>query len=94
MNPDAQEIVKRYLAGELDLESAAKGIHTGGEFGLYYSPGITSLLDQERLESLLGRVLWLGLRESSSDNAPDQPFGAAEFRAIANGVFFDSTDET
>ena len=52
--------------------------------------GQSTPTDQERIERLLGRVLWLGLRESSPEGAPDQPFGAAEFRAITEGVFFDA----
>jgi hypothetical protein len=93
VNLEAPELVRRYLAGELDLESAAKGIHMSGEFGLYYSHDVTTAEDRERLETLFGRVLWLSLREGSPDSVPDEPFGAAEFRDIAKGVFFDASGE-
>lgn len=93
MNSEALEILRRYLAGELDLESAAQSLHLNKEFGLHYSHETTTAEDRERIENLFGRVLWLALRESSPDNAPDQPFGAAEVRAILNDTFFDAPHE-
>jgi hypothetical protein len=93
VNLEGVEIVKRYLAGELDLEAAAESLHLRDEFGLYYSAETTSAEDRERIENLFGRVLWLKLRESSPNNVPDQPFGAAEIRAILNDTFFDALDE-
>ena len=93
MNPEALDIVRRYLAGEVDLESAAQSLRLNGEFGLYYSRETTTAEDQERIENLLGRVLWLSLREASPDSVPDDPFGAAEFRALAKNTFFDAPDE-
>ncbi len=93
MNAKAPDIVRRYLGGELDLESAAQSIHMSGEFGLYYSRDATTAEDRERIETLFGRVLWLCLREASPDSVPDEPFGAAEFRDIATGVYFDAPGE-
>jgi hypothetical protein len=86
VNPKSIEIVQRYLAGDLDLESAAHGIHAGGDFGLHYSPETTSAADQERIEALLGRVFWLAMREANPGSVPDRPFGAEEFRAIAKSM--------
>lgn len=83
VNAKSLEIVQRYLAGDLDLEAAAHAIHTGGDFGLQYSPGTTSAADQERIEALFGRVFWLSMREADPARVPDKPFGAEEFRAIA-----------
>ncbi len=94
MNPQSLEIVERYLAGEVDLESAAQAMHMDGEFGLHFSPDNTTPADQERIEALFGRVIWLSFRESSPDSVPDQPFGAAEFRAIADAFLDHAGDET
>ena len=93
LNLEAAEILSRYLAGELDLESAAQRLHLTPEFGWYYSHETTTAEDRERIENLFGRVLWLSLRESSPDSVPEQPFGAAEFQAIANETFFDAPHE-
>jgi hypothetical protein len=87
----SQDIVRRYVAGELDLESAAQGIHESGEWSLFYSPSDTSPADLERIQALFGRVLWLSMRESDPDSVPDHPFGAEEFRAFA--AFRDASDE-
>ena len=83
MDSKAQEATRRYLAGELDLDSAAQTIHECGEWSLSYSPNATTPTDQERIEMLFGRVMWLAMRESNPDGVPDHPFGAEEFRAFA-----------
>jgi hypothetical protein len=87
VNAKSLEIVQRYLVGGLDLEAAAHELHTCGDFGLQYSPGTISAADQERIETLFGRVFWLGMRETDPARAPDKPFGAEEFRAIAKEMF-------
>ena len=87
VHPKSFEIVQRYLAGDLDLEAAADGLHTGGDFALQYSPGTISAADQERIETLFGRVFWLSMRAAKPASVPDQPFGAEEFRAIAKEMF-------
>jgi hypothetical protein len=93
MNPKVPEIVQRYLAGEIDLESAARTISAEGEWSLYVADGDVGTVDRERIEALFGRVLWLTLRESSPGNLPDTPWGAAEFREIASNEFFDDPDK-
>jgi len=89
VKPEAAEILRRYLAREIDLESAAQSLHATGEYGLFYTNETTTAEDRERIEELFGRLLWLEFRKSSPESVPDQPFGAAEFRAIANENFFE-----
>ena len=87
MNAKSLVIVQRYLAGDLDLEAAAHALHTCGDFGLQYSPGTISAAEQERIETLFGRVFWLSMREADPARVPEKPFGAEEFRAIAREMF-------
>jgi len=93
MNSKSLDIIMRYLSGDLCLESAAEELHRGGEFAIFSAPDVSGSTDHGRLEELMGRVLWLTLRESSPDNVPETPFGAAEIREIASGVFFDESSE-
>jgi hypothetical protein len=93
MNAKVRDIVRRYLAGAIDLDSAARSLKTEEEWSLSFNRGVASTTEQERMEALCGRVLWFKLRESSPENAPDTPFGAAEFRQIMNDEFFDESDE-
>ncbi len=93
MNSKSLDIIKRYLSGDLGLESAAEELHRGGDFAIASSPDASGSADHARLEELFGRVLWLTLRESSPDNVPETPFGAAEIRELASGVFFDEGSE-
>ena len=88
MSAKALEFVQRYLAGELDLESAAQRIHDDGEFGMYYTDTETTPAQRELLNELMGRVLWLAARETP-EGAPDKPFGAEDIRAMIDGTFFD-----
>ncbi len=93
MNSKTLHIIKRYLSGDLGLESAAEELHRAGEFAIFSAPDVSGSTDHWRLEELMGRVLWLTLRESSPDNVPETPFGAAEIREMVSGVFFDEASE-
>jgi len=82
MSPESLELVRRYLAGELNVDAAAQGLQKAGDLALQYSPGEISTEERERMETLFGRVFWLSMREVNPDRVPETPFGAAEFRAI------------
>lgn len=94
MDSKIPNVVQRYLAGELDIELAARAISTEAEWGLFLTRTDISAADQERMEALFGHTLWLTLRDSSPENVPDTPFSAAEFRQMASGAFSDRPDET
>ena len=87
MNAKSLEIIQCYLAGDLALDAAAQELHTCGDFSLSYSPGAISAVDQERIETLLGRVFWLSMYKADPGRVPARPFGAEEFRAIAKEMF-------
>ena len=93
MNSKALDILHRYLAGTLDLQSASEDISKLGEYSLAFSSADTNSIDRQRIEELFGRVLWLTLREDDPENVPETPFGATEFRAMLNGTFFDATGD-
>lgn len=86
MNPASLEIVRRYLAGELDLEAAARELRDSGDSGLQFSPGTISAEDQERIEALFGRAFWLAMRDANPAGVPSTPFGAKEFRALVKDM--------
>jgi len=75
-----EETVASYLRGDLGVDEAAETI-----FRLQKSGGGLNLLatdidSLEKTEALMGRLLWLVLRETDALAVPDTPFGAAEFR--------------
>ncbi len=81
------------MAGDIDLESAAADLQRGGDFGLFFEAEEVTPADRVRIEDLFGRVLWLALQESDPANVPETPFGSAEVRQMAEGVFFDADSE-
>ncbi len=91
MNSESAETFRRYLAGEVDLESAAESIHSAGEWGTFYTTEETSPADQERIQALMGRLLWLSMR-NSPEGGPEEPLGAADIRDMLSGKFFDDDD--
>jgi len=93
MDSKVQNIVQRYLAGELDVELAARALSSEEEWGMFVTRDDVSPADQDRIEALLAHALWLTLRDSSPENVPDIPFSAAEFRQMTRGESFDGPDE-
>ncbi len=75
-----EETVSSYMRGDLGVDEAAATIFRlqkgGGGFNLH----MTDLETVEKGEALMGRLLWLVLRETDAQAVPDTPFGAAEFR--------------
>jgi hypothetical protein len=83
MNEPLESILHRYLDGELSLPIAAHEI-----LGRQAEPGSPILasfqqdpeVDRERMDALMGYILWLSVRSVSPENAPAVPFGAEEAR--------------
>ena len=75
------EIVQRYLAGGATLEATAQALDELPDFGFGFAPDHLAPGDLERIEALMGHVLWLKLRAVDPDAVPAQPFGAAAMRA-------------
>jgi len=89
-----EETVLSYLRGELCVEDAADTIFHLQKSGGGFSLRPTDIDSLEKSEALMGRVLWLTLRELDPDAAPDTPFGAAEFREFQRQTEVESqTDE-
>ncbi|MEO5904160.1 MAG: hypothetical protein ABIQ55_09125 [Gemmatimonadaceae bacterium] len=88
-----QDILAQYLAGTLDLQSAAEALSMLREYALWCTPPDITPAERERIEELFARTLWLTLREHDPANVPDEPFGAADIRAMADGSFFDAESD-
>jgi hypothetical protein len=74
------ETVLRYFRRELGVEEAADTIFRLQKAGSGFSLSPPYLSSLEKSEALMGRLLWLTLRELDPDAAPGTAFGAAEFR--------------
>ncbi len=76
-----QSVVARYLRGELSVDDAAEQIAAlGGEPGLGLDSADPTL--RANWDELMGRLLWITLRNHAREAAGERPFGAAEFRAL------------
>lgn len=83
MNESLESILHRYLDGELSLPVAAHEI-----LARQSEPGSPILAwfqqdpeaDRERMDALMGYILWLSVRTVSPEDCPPVPFGAEEAR--------------
>jgi hypothetical protein len=75
-----EETVLSYFRGELGVDDAADTIFRLQKAGGGFSVSPTDLGSLEKSEALMGRLLWLTLRELDPDAAPVTPLGAADFR--------------
>jgi hypothetical protein len=74
------QTVLSYLRGELSVEDAADTIFRLQKAGGGFSLSPTDLPSLEKSEALMGRLLWLTLREIDPNSAPTTQSGSAAFR--------------
>jgi hypothetical protein len=81
-------ILERYLRGEIEVAEAADTLMASGG----RRPGFSIALhgmdagQQERVDALMGRLMWLVLRAHDPKSAPEQPLDAAGWRAMREEI--------
>jgi hypothetical protein len=75
--------IGRYLRAEISVEEAAESLMAsgGGHPGFGIDLHGMDAGQLERVDALMGRLMWLVLRAQNPGAAPDQPFDAAAWRA-------------
>jgi hypothetical protein len=87
-NDDIFTVLNQYLRGEIEVAEAAETLTSsgGGRPGFSISMHGLDSRQQERVETLMGRLMWLTLRAHAPDVAPAEPFDAAGWRALREQV--------
>ena len=81
-------VLDQYLRGDIEVAEAADTLMSsaGGRPGFSISLHGLDSRQQERVEALMGRLMWLTLRAHDPSAAPAEPFDAAGWRALREQV--------
>jgi hypothetical protein len=88
LNSDISTILERYLSGEIEVAEAAETLMSsaGSRPGFSIDMRGMDSSQQERVEALMGRLMWLVLRAQDPDAAPAEPIDAAGWRALHEDI--------
>jgi hypothetical protein len=78
------DILQQYLQGTLEVGEAADALMSswGGRPGFSIAMQGMDEDQRERVDALMGRLMWLTLRSQDPNAVPETPFDGARFRAM------------